>query len=217
MRVRVSSLKKVALATRTRTRTMILGITGISGSGKHTTAKFFERKGWVILDADKIAHYAYRPYTHVWKTVVQEFGEMILNKDDTINRVKLGKIVFNASEPEQSQAALKRLNQIVHPYVKRRVKNEIHRHFRRKSNIAIVVALWQELNLEEYCEKLLLLKASPEICSRRVEGRDNISQETYQMRIINQTEPPHPDFTVENSGTLRELNEKLNKIYSEIS
>ena len=41
---------------------MILGITGKSGTGKHTAAKFLEQKGWKVLDVDKIAHKLYRPY-----------------------------------------------------------------------------------------------------------------------------------------------------------
>ncbi|MBU1017438.1 dephospho-CoA kinase [Patescibacteria group bacterium] len=188
---------------------MILGITGISGSGKHTAAHFFEQKGWVILDADKIAHRSYRPYTAVWKAVIREFGEGILNTDDTINRVKLGKIVFNASEPEVSKMALSKLNQIIHPYMKRRIRNEIHRHFRRQSNIAIVVALWRESGLEDCCEKILLIKAASELRSRRIQGRDGISPETYGMRIQNQTEPPQSDFVVENSGSLADFRKKL--------
>ncbi len=188
---------------------MILGITGISGAGKHTAANYFKRKGWAILDADKIAHHLYRPYTNAWKDIVKEFGENILNKDDTINRVKLGKIVFNAASPKDSGIALKKLNKIIHPYIKRRIKNEIHRHFRRGSDIAIVVALWQEAGLEDCCEKILLITADPKLCGRRIHVRDGISPETYQMRIKNQEEPPRPDFTVENNGTIRELNSKL--------
>lgn len=195
---------------------MILGITGISGSGKHTAAAFFEKQGWVILDADKIAHHSYRPYTNVWKAVVQEFGERILNRDDRINRATLGKIVFDALHPKESEAALKKLNQIIHPYMKRKIKNAIHRHFKRKSNIAIVVALWEESGLEEYCEKLLLVQAEAALRSKRIQGRDSISPETYEMRIRNQTEPQHPDFTVENDGSVVELNRKLSNIISEI-
>ncbi|MBN2096047.1 dephospho-CoA kinase [Candidatus Peregrinibacteria bacterium] len=191
---------------------MILGITGISGSGKHTAAHYFEQRGWVILDADKIAHHSYRPYTAVWKAVVREFGEGILNQDDTINRVKLGKIVFSASEPEESEKALSKLNQIVHPYMKRRIKNEIHRHFRRQSNIAIVVALWRESDLEDCCEKILLIKADPALRRKRIQGRDGISPETYEMRVKNQTEPPQPDFIVENSGSLTDFREKLGQL-----
>lgn len=192
---------------------MTLGITGISGAGKHTAANFFQKKGWVILDVDKMAHNSYRPYTNAWKAIVREFGEGILNQDDTINRVKLGKIVFNASDPNQAEKDLHKLNEIVHPYIKRSINNEIHRYFHRQANIAVIVALWEEVSLEDCCDKILLLKADPALCSKRIQGRDGISPETYGMRTRSQTEPPHPDFIVHNSGTIDELNAKLSEVY----
>ena len=165
------------------------------------------------MDADKIAHYLYRPYTGVWKAVTKEFGENILNQDDTINRVKLSQIVFNPANPEDSNKALTKLNQIVHPFVKRYIENEIHHQLRRKSNIAIVVALWQESGLEDFCDKILLIKAESGLRSKRIQGRDGITLETYKMRIKNQTEPTEPDFVIENNGTMEELNAELNQIF----
>ena len=191
---------------------MILGITGISGSGKHTSAHYFKRKGWVVLDVDKIAHHSYRPYTLVWKRIVREFGEGILNRDDTINRQKLGKIVFNASQPKEAKKTLKKLNQIVHPYIKRSLKNEIHRYFRRKADIVVVAVLWKELEIKKICDKILLITADLDLARKRIQKRDNISPETYQMRVKNQSIPKNPDFMVENNGTIRELNSKLAEI-----
>ncbi len=191
---------------------MILGITGISGSGKHTAAHYFKQKGWVILDADKIAHHSYRPYTNVWKAIVKEYGESILNQDDTINRVKLGKIVFGTSRPDKAEKALKRLSRIVHPYVKRRIKNRIHYHFRRQSDIVVLAALWEELCLKDICDKILLIKAPRRLMSRRIQQRDGISPKTYEMRVKNQTEPPQPDFIVENNGSLQDFRGKLDRL-----
>jgi len=117
---------------------MVLGITGISGAGKHTVAEFFKSKNWVILDADKIAHYMYRPYTSVWQAMVKQFGEGVLTTEDKIDRQKLSRIVFNPEDPEAAHAALEKLNAVVHPAVIRNIKDAIHRHFRRKSNIVVI-------------------------------------------------------------------------------
>lgn len=195
---------------------MILGITGISGSGKHTTAQILEKRGWVILDADKIAHLSYRPYTSVWKGIVKEFGEGILNQDDSINRLKLGAIVFNKMDTESAEVALRKLNQITHPYVKRKIKDAIHRHFRRGSDIAVVVALWKETDIENYCQKMLLVKADLESRLYRTKKRDGISEETYTMRIKNQTEPKNPDFVIENNKGIKELSEAINALAEQL-
>lgn len=192
---------------------MIVGITGISGSGKHEAARFFEQKGWVILNADEIGHQSYRPYTLVWKTVVKEFGEGILNADDTINREKLSKKVFDPATPEQSEARLQKLNAVIHPYIRRRIKDFIHRHFHRQSNIVVEGALWKQLKMHEYCDKIILLTSSPQARENRIMHRDHIPAEVHQMRIKNQADPEAFDYMIENNGTVQELFRKLTEIY----
>lgn len=191
---------------------MVLGITGISGVGKHTVAGYLQRKGWTVLDADAIAHYLYRPYTNVWKEVVEAFGEGILNQDDVINRSKLGKIVFDAQNPEKADAALRKLNGIVHPYVRRRMEEEIHHFSHKGGNIAVVAALWKELDLGSLCDKILLVRAESSMAIERVCKRDNIGEEMCTLRIKKQSVPPAPDWTVENNGTPEELYRKMGEI-----
>jgi dephospho-CoA kinase len=190
---------------------MILGITGISGSGKHTAADFLKQKGFVILDADKIAHYLYRPYTIVWRAIVDHFGEEILGTNDKIDRQKLGKIVFNIENPEKSAENLTNLNQITHPEITRYIKDELY-HLRNKPGIIVIASLWKEIKLPEFCDKILLIKADKKSMFERVRKRDGISEDMYNMRIKNQIEPPAPDFTIENEGDFQELYKELNKL-----
>lgn len=187
---------------------MILGITGISGSGKHTLANFFKKKNWNMIDVDKLAHNSYRPYTNVWKNVVEEFGEKILNQDDTINRVRLRKIVFNPLDQELSLKNLKKLNKIVHPYVKRHLKEKLHRLFHRNEHVVIVAALWKEINLKDFCDKIILVKSNYEIRKERILNRDSIMEDVYKMRIKNQKEPSDADYVIENN------NDNINNLYN---
>ncbi|MFH0820496.1 MAG: dephospho-CoA kinase [Candidatus Peregrinibacteria bacterium] len=191
---------------------MVLGITGISGSGKHTAAEFFAQKQWKVLDVDKIAHYLYRPYTHVWKAIVEAFGENIVGQNDLINRQKLSQIVFDESNPKVVQTQLKKLNAIVHPAIGLYLKDQLHRQFRRGTSVVIVAALWKELDLPELCDKILLIRANPELAFARTQKRDGLTHETYQARIRNQSEPPKPDFVIENKGTLPEFYKALNQL-----
>ena len=188
---------------------MVLGITGISGSGKHTAANYLQKKGWVVLDADTLAHHLYRPYTNVWKAIVKEFGEKILNQDDSINRVQLGKIVFDPAHPEEAEKALLKLNGIVHPFVRRRLEEDIHYDVRRGMSVAVVAALWKELGLGEICEKLLWVSADPGLAMDRILRRDGISSEIYAQRVRGQKPPLKPDWALENNGTPEELYGKL--------
>jgi dephospho-CoA kinase len=194
---------------------MVLGITGISGSGKHTVAEYLRKKGWTVFDTDSIAHYLYRPYTGAWKEISTQFGEKILNQDDTINRVKLGQIVFNEADPEGAEAALKKLNGIIHPHMKIYIANELHHYGRKKIDVAIVSALWEEFE-KGFCEKILLLKADLAIRKKRIMSRDGIPEKMYGLRVKAQTEPKNPDFVIENNGTVEELIAKLNEMFSSI-
>lgn len=188
---------------------MVLGITGISGSGKHTAAGYLQKKGWVVLDADTLAHHLYRPYTNVWKAIVKEFGEKILNQDDSVNRVQLGKIVFDPAHPDEADKALQKLNGIVHPYVRRHLAEEVHYDVRRGVSVAVVTSLWKELELGELCEKLLWVKSDPKLAMDRILRRDGISPEMYGQRIRGQNPPAKPDWALDNNGTPEELYGKL--------
>jgi dephospho-CoA kinase len=188
---------------------MILGITGISGSGKHTAAEWFKSRGWEILDADKIAHKLYLPYSSLWKAITTEFGNDILNADDTINRKKLGDKVFCDNKPGKPCAALQKLNELTHPLIRHEIEDMLYRLKRKNANAVVVAALWKELDLPKNCDKLLHVKADPKLAAQRILKRDSITEDQYQMRVQIQSQPEKADFVIENSGTLGEFQAKL--------
>jgi dephospho-CoA kinase len=87
------------------------GLTGGIASGKSTVARMFHEEGACVIDFDKLSHVVEEPDRPGWKAIVEYFGPDILNDDRTINRKKLGAIVFHDGE------ALDRLNRMVHPLV----------------------------------------------------------------------------------------------------
>jgi len=193
---------------------MILGITGKSGTGKHTAAKFFEQKGWKVLDADKIAHKLYRPYQKIWRDVVDRFGEAILTKDDTVNRQKLKAIVFG--QTPEAEKALKDLNAIVHPELKRVLKDEIYYLKKKKANTVVVGALWKELTFVKLCDAVLLIKAGEALAYERIRKRDGIDLDAFEVVTKNQTEPKKAHKTVVNEGSFQEFYKELNSVLAEL-
>ena len=193
---------------------MIVGITGKSGSGKHTAAKFFEQKGWKVLDADKIAHQLYKPYQRIWRSIVDRFGEGILTKDDIIDRQKLKSIVFGGTA--EAKKALKDLNEIVHPELRRVLKDDIYYLRRKKANVILIGALWKELELFELCDVVILIKASEALAYERVRKRDGISFDTYRMVTDNQIEPKNADKIVTNEKTFRDFYKELNSVITQL-
>ncbi|MFD3420346.1 dephospho-CoA kinase [Streptomyces decoyicus] len=88
-----------------------VGLTGGIGAGKSEISRLLASYGAVIVDADKIAREVVEPGTPGLAAVVAEFGDGVLTPDGSLDRPKLGGIVF--SDPEK----LKALNAIVHPLV----------------------------------------------------------------------------------------------------
>lgn len=193
---------------------MLLGITGKSGAGKHTATQFFEQREWRVLDADKIAHKLYRPYQRIWREVVERFGEGILKKDDVIDRQKLKLIVFGKTE--ESKKALKDLNNIVHPEIKRYLNDEAYYLKKKKAKTVIVAALWGELGLFDICDKVLVVKAGDALAYDRIKKRDGINYDMYEAYTADQKSPEKADFIVMNEGSFQDLYKELNSVLSQI-
>jgi dephospho-CoA kinase len=92
---------------------ILVGVTGGLATGKSSVASLFQDCGAALLDADLLAREVVEPGKPAWRDIVSTFGKGVLLADRTLNRTKLGKLVFG------SQAKLKRLNAIVHPRVAR--------------------------------------------------------------------------------------------------
>ena len=88
-----------------------VGLTGGIACGKSTISRMFRDLDIPILDADPLAHELLEPGQPVYDEVLAEFGEAVQAPDKSIDRAKLGPIVF--ADPEK----LKRLNQIIHPHI----------------------------------------------------------------------------------------------------
>lgn len=193
---------------------MLLALTGKSGVGKHTTAQYLEQKGWVVLDADTIAHELYEAGKPVWKKLVAAFSENVLNPDQSINRQKLHDIVFH---PGAGMEPLLRLNSIVHPALREEIKKRIEALRKEEKNGVIVAALWKELGLRTIADELILIQADPKVAFERVRKRDGIDRETFLVRIKQQTTPRKIHAIIKNEGTKEDLYEAINRFLQKSS
>lgn len=181
---------------------MIIGLTGLSGSGKGAVAEIMYKKGALILDCDDIAHKNMTPEGVAYGELVSAFGEVILNNDGTINRKKLGSIVFS------NKQCLSRLNAITHRYIVEEVKKSIAKH-RDKRCIVIDAPLLFETGLEKCCDSVWAVCASVDIRAERVMLRDGIDKKTALMRFSNQRTLEELvslcDEVIYNEGSIEEL------------
>jgi dephospho-CoA kinase len=110
----------------------VVGLTGGIASGKSTVSKLFISHGIPLVDADVLARQVVEPGQTAYKKIVSYFGTSILHPDGTLNRPKLGEIVFN------DEAKRKRLNAIVHPAVQWSMAREVAKHWLWGQKICVV-------------------------------------------------------------------------------
>lgn len=193
----------------------IIGLTGGIATGKSTVTEFLIEKGYKVIDADKIARKVVEVNYPAYKEIVKEFGVEILNKDLTINRTKLGSIVFNSEEKR------KRLNSIVHPRVFQEISNLILNYCESEKIVFLDVPLLiEELDLFKkyniYIDEIWLVYTDKEKQIERLMQRDNFTYEEAEKRISSQLpmkiKKKCADRIINNNKNIKELKNTVDDI-----
>ncbi|HXD89677.1 MAG TPA: dephospho-CoA kinase, partial [Candidatus Binataceae bacterium] len=156
-----------------------IGLTGGIGSGKSTVTKILAELGAPVIDADKVGHAVYQPDGPAYPEMIAAFGEGILAPDRTIDRKKLGPIVF--ADPE----ALKRLNAIMHPTMFTRMREMVAgmRTEGERKPIVIEAAVLIEANWQPLFDEIWLVTTSQESVIERVEKERGLARAQIEARI----------------------------------
>ena len=193
---------------------MILGLTGGIGSGKSTVSKMFLSMGIKVFDADIIAKNILES-EEVKEEIKEKLGKEFINlQTNKINRELLKKEVFN------NPLKLCVLNEIVHPKVANEYK-KLYNQFKKDNEVVIFdVPLLFEVNLDSYCNKVIVVDIDPKIQIERIKIRDKID-ETLIKKIISaqmsrEEKIKKADIIIENNGSLEELKKLVKKIIEDI-
>ena len=186
----------------------VLGVTGNIGCGKSTVARLFKTKDCLLIDADKLAHESVASGGEVYKRIKNYFGKEIIKKNQSIDRVKLAKIVF------ADQLALAKLNSIVHPAViaeiKRRIKDS------KKRIIILDASLIVEAGLARMVDKLVAVRAKREQQILRSQKNLRLSRGQVLLRIKSQISQKKKsgfaDFIIDNRGTIKQTRKQVFEI-----
>ncbi|MCJ7790500.1 MAG: dephospho-CoA kinase [Candidatus Atribacteria bacterium] len=197
---------------------LIIGLTGGIVSGKSTVARMFKDLGAKIVDADKLGHKVILPQGAAWKRIIKIFGKDILQKDQTINREKLGKIVF------ASQNLLKKLNKITHPEIIKLIKKEISlakdNSKEEKKILIIDAALIYETKIDRLMDKIIVVYLDKEEQLKRLIKRNNLSEKEALQKIKSQIPLKEKieiaDYVIDNSNSLDKTKEQVETIWQEI-
>ena len=195
--------------------TRVIGLTGGIGSGKSTVSQYLAELGGVIIDADKIGHEAYRPNTETWLKLVKMFGNRILAADSTIDRKKLGAIVFG--DPEE----LARLNAIIHPQITRVIKKEIENCRRQGISVIVLDApVLFEADAKSLVNEVWVVVSNEENVIKRAMSRTGLPEEQIRARIrsqmSNEERIKRAQVVIHNDGTVEELREKVKTLWERV-
>lgn len=190
---------------------LIIGITGSIACGKSLVSNYLQEKGYTIIDADKIGHMALEN-DEVKKQLVNKFGKSIL-KDNEVNRVTLGKLVFENNEN------LKELNNIIHPQIRKNISEQIQVHKNEKL-VFVDVPLLFEAKFDDLVEKIIVISLDEKIQLERLMNRNSLSKEGALQRIKSQIPVREKeklgDYVVDNSFTQENTYNQVDRILEKL-
>ncbi|TDH67351.1 hypothetical protein CCR75_004125 [Bremia lactucae] len=184
-----------------------VGLTGGISTGKSTVSKALQEAGAVIIDADLIARQVVVPGRGAYKEIVRYFGSQVLNEENaSINRAKLGAIVFN--DPMQR----KKLNMLTHKYIIWEMFKQLvyQRLVCRKRLVVLDAPLLFETKLLEYfCYPTIVVACSTKNELSRLMQRDKMTQKDAEKRIQSQMnlqdKVAKADFVIHNDDSMNNL------------
>ncbi len=192
----------------------IIGLTGGIGSGKSTVASLLAELSAGIIDADKIGYEVLDTSATARKKVMAAFGRLIVNPDGSIDRKKLGGLVF------ADRKALNNLNRIMHPLIYRVVKTRLEQYREQGIRIAVIDApLLIEASWATMVDIVCVVTASETNIFKRLE-KTGLSRDEIQARIRSQITSDErikvADVVINNDGSLDELKLKVDRLWQEL-
>ncbi|EJM3218598.1 dephospho-CoA kinase [Listeria monocytogenes] len=185
-----------------------IGLTGSVATGKSTVSSMIQQAGIPLVDADIAARKVVEPGTEGLKEIVAYFGEEILLADGTLNRAKLGKIIFKDKEKRE------KLNEITHPRVKEYMFEARERFFRAGEELVFFdIPLLFESHLESLVDQIIVVWTTPETELKRLMERNNLTKEEALARINSQIgideKAKKADFVINNNESLEKTQKQV--------
>ena len=188
---------------------MKVGLTGGIGAGKSTVADLFSQKGAVVIRSDELARQVIEPQTPGFQQVIDRFGKEFVNSEGYIDRAKLAQTVF------QDDAALKDLENIVHPLVRSKT-NQIMDQHTSETIIVNEIPLLLEKKMESLFDFLVIVISSEKNRLERLAQRGlTTEQATARMakQVSDDERKAAADFLIVNDGNLDQLEADVEKIW----
>ena len=190
---------------------IIIGLTGPTGSGKSTASKQFEAFGFKVVDCDYLARIAVEKGTAGLKALVETFGNKILNSDKSLNRKALAEIAFKTKENTEL------LNKTLLPHIAKLVLAECE----KSDKVLLDAPTLFESGLNSVCTATVAVLADTDIRLKRITARDGIDDSAALLRIsAGKTDDfykQNADYCLYNNGEQNEFLTEMKKLINNLS
>lgn len=191
---------------------VVIGIAGGIATGKTEVAKLFAKRGAIIISGDELGREVVEENPEALKELVEVFGEEILDENGKLNRRKLAQLAF------RDPVSKKKLNDIIHPHLLRRLKERLTQLRKKEGEKLVVVdaALIPDWGIKDWLDYLVIVDCTYENQLQRLKQR-GLSEKEAKDRIASQLSSERKrepaDYLIENNGTLEELRQESEKLY----
>ena len=187
---------------------LIIGLTGGIASGKSTVTRMLKELMIPVIDADEEARLAVEQGEKAYDAIVDYFGAEIIMEDGSINRAKLGSVIFHDSDKRSE------LNRIVHPAVRERMLEKRMKYMQSGNQFIVMdIPLLFESNLTSMVDKIIVVYVDKDVQFERLKQRNGYSDDEAQARIASQMplkeKQKRADAVINNNGSVEETNKQL--------
>lgn len=186
----------------------IVGLTGGISSGKSTVSSYLKQLKIPVIDADEVARKVVEPNSQGAREIRKTFGSDVFEEDGSLNRQKLGALIFSNAENRQ------KLDDLLQPLIKIMILDEIE-EYRQKGETMIVLdlPLLFEKHYEKLCEEIIVVYVPRELQLERLMKRNQYTKQEALSRIDSQLsiEEKRKRATVllDNQGTVQQLYQQV--------
>ena len=185
-----------------------LGLTGSIATGKSTVSNYFKKAGFPVVDADLGARAVVEPGTQGLQAIKEHFGEDFLFPNGTLNRKKLGNVVFTDKDQ------LKALNQLLLPYIYDWVNDQAQSYQDQGHQLIVLdIPLLYETKYQDACGAVMLVYVPESIQLQRLMDRDNLSEDEAFDRMLSQYNIEQKlrwaDIVIDNQGSIQQTEQQV--------
>ncbi|HEY9790351.1 MAG TPA: dephospho-CoA kinase [Candidatus Obscuribacterales bacterium] len=157
----------------------VVGITGTIGSGKSLIGDLLRKRSYKVIDTDEVVHDLFGSDAGLQRAIADRFGREVVTPTGTIDRNKLGDIVFNDAEARRD------LEAIVHPAVVQRCDQLVHEHSKDRL-VFFLVPLLFEAGLADRYDQIWTVITDDAVLKQRLMQRTGLSSAEVDKRIAAQ-------------------------------